>query len=163
MSSMRKEAFGIAVVGAAALLMVGLAKGQGPATPGQTATVNVDTAPPIRSTTRLVQVSVIVTDKKGEPVSGLSKQDFAVLDVGQNAGNRIFFGRSASGRGRNGAETASERVYESIRSEGAGPRSNHCGAVRFVEYVGAGPRLGAEPGDQFLKSLQPQTMWRCTV
>lgn len=82
-SSVRKEAFGIAVVGAAALLMVGLAKGHGPATPGQTATVNVDTAPPIRSTTRLVQVSVIVTDKKGEPVSGLSKQDFAVLDEGK--------------------------------------------------------------------------------
>ena len=36
--------------------------------------------PTIRSTTRLVQVSVVVTDKKGEPIAGLKKEDFAVLD-----------------------------------------------------------------------------------
>jgi VWFA-related protein len=41
------------------------------------------TAPPIRSTTRLVQVSVVVTDKKGEPVTGLGKQDFVVSDQGK--------------------------------------------------------------------------------
>src|SRR5271165_4437650 len=34
----------------------------------------------IRATTRLVQVSVVVTDKKGEPVTGLTKDDFTVLD-----------------------------------------------------------------------------------
>ena len=41
------------------------------------------TAPPIRSTTRLVQVSVVVTDKKGEPVTGLGKQYFVVSDQGK--------------------------------------------------------------------------------
>jgi VWFA-related protein len=34
----------------------------------------------IRSTTRLVQVSVVVTDKKGQPIAGLRKEDFAVVD-----------------------------------------------------------------------------------
>lgn len=34
----------------------------------------------IQSTTRLVQVSVVVTDEKGQPVTGLKKDDFAVLD-----------------------------------------------------------------------------------
>src|SRR5271165_530634 len=34
----------------------------------------------IRATTRLVQVSVVVTDKKDEPVTGLTKDDFTVLD-----------------------------------------------------------------------------------
>jgi len=37
---------------------------------------------PIRSTTRLVQVSVVVTDKKGQPVTGLKKEDFEVFDEG---------------------------------------------------------------------------------
>ena len=51
--------------------------------------VNTDTATerqqppaPIRSTTRLVQLSVVVTDKKGQPVTGLKKEDFAVFDEG---------------------------------------------------------------------------------
>ncbi|HEY2458273.1 MAG TPA: VWA domain-containing protein [Candidatus Acidoferrum sp.] len=34
----------------------------------------------IRATTRLVQMSVVVTDKKGQPVTGLKKEDFTVLD-----------------------------------------------------------------------------------
>jgi VWFA-related protein len=77
----RKTVSIIAVVGAAALWMVGLAKGQGAATATvQTGPTNGDRTTLIRSTTRLVQVSVIVTDKKGEPLTGLSKEDFTVLD-----------------------------------------------------------------------------------
>lgn len=38
------------------------------------------TAPVIRTTTRLVQLSVVVTDKKGQPVAGLKSDDFTVLD-----------------------------------------------------------------------------------
>jgi len=41
-------------------------------------------APPvIRSTTRLVQLSVVVQNKKGEPVTNLTKDDFTVLDEGK--------------------------------------------------------------------------------
>ena len=36
------------------------------------------TAPVIRTTTRLVQISVAVTDKKGLPVTGLKKDDFTI-------------------------------------------------------------------------------------
>src|SRR5712691_3280649 len=39
--------------------------------------------PVLRVTTHLVQVSVIVQDKKGEPVAGLTKDDFSILDRGQ--------------------------------------------------------------------------------
>ncbi|MGB8323198.1 MAG: VWA domain-containing protein [Candidatus Acidiferrum sp.] len=34
----------------------------------------------IKSTTRLVQMSVVVTNKKGEPITGLSKSDFTIVD-----------------------------------------------------------------------------------
>src|SRR5450432_1258131 len=37
----------------------------------------------IRSSARLVQMSVVVEDKKGNPVSGLKQEDFTVLDEGQ--------------------------------------------------------------------------------
>lgn len=37
----------------------------------------------LRSTTRLVEVNVIVQDKKGNPVKGLTKDDFKLLDQGQ--------------------------------------------------------------------------------
>jgi VWFA-related protein len=41
-------------------------------------------APPsVRVTTRMVQVSVIVHDKDGNPVTGLTKDDFTLLDQGQ--------------------------------------------------------------------------------
>jgi VWFA-related protein len=40
-------------------------------------------APVIHSTTRLVQVSVIAQDGKGEPITGLKKEDFSVFDEGK--------------------------------------------------------------------------------
>jgi VWFA-related protein len=40
-------------------------------------------SPVIRSTTRLVQVNVVVRDKKGAPIGGLTKDDFTVLDQGK--------------------------------------------------------------------------------
>ncbi|MEO8028448.1 MAG: hypothetical protein ABI823_18340 [Bryobacteraceae bacterium] len=40
-------------------------------------------SPTIRVTTRMVQVNVIVRDKKGQPVSDLKKEDFTLLDQGK--------------------------------------------------------------------------------
>src|SRR5271170_3260382 len=37
----------------------------------------------IRSSVRLVQVSVVVEDKKGNPVTGLKPEDLTVLDEGK--------------------------------------------------------------------------------
>ncbi|HEX8871415.1 MAG TPA: hypothetical protein VF758_01540, partial [Candidatus Acidoferrum sp.] len=38
---------------------------------------------PLKTTTRLVQVNVVVRDKSGAPVGGLSKEDFTLLDQNQ--------------------------------------------------------------------------------
>jgi VWFA-related protein len=54
-----------------------------PPPPAQQAPAQRPAAPPLRVSTRLVQVSVIVEDKKGEPVTGLTKDDFTLLDGGQ--------------------------------------------------------------------------------
>ena len=40
-------------------------------------------APALKVTSRVVQVNVIVRDKEGQPVTGLTKNDFTVLDNGQ--------------------------------------------------------------------------------
>lgn len=37
----------------------------------------------LRVTSRLVQVTVVVQDKEGRPVSGLTKDDFKIFDEGQ--------------------------------------------------------------------------------
>jgi VWFA-related protein len=44
----------------------------------------------LRTTTRLVQISVIATDKKGEPVGDLTRADFVVLDNGRPQEIQIF-------------------------------------------------------------------------
>ncbi len=41
------------------------------------------TNPPLRVTTRLVTVNVIVHDRDGKPVTGLTKEDFVLIDGGQ--------------------------------------------------------------------------------
>ncbi len=59
---------------AAVLLMVGLQAQQ--STPAQQ-------IPVFRSGTTLVQLDVVVTDKAGKPVAGLTKDDFTILDGGR--------------------------------------------------------------------------------
>lgn len=46
--------------------------------------------PVLRVTTRLVQVNVIVQDKKGEPVANLSRDDFMLLEDGQPQQISVF-------------------------------------------------------------------------
>ncbi len=46
--------------------------------------------PVLRVTTRLVQVSVIVEDRRGEPIADLTRDDFALLDEGRPQPIRLF-------------------------------------------------------------------------
>ncbi len=49
-----------------------------------------DTTPVIKVTTRQVQVSVVVHDRKGQPVTGLTQEDFVIYDKGQPQQIRYF-------------------------------------------------------------------------
>jgi len=44
----------------------------------------------IRSTTRLVQVGVVVKDKNGQPVTGLKRENFTIFDAGQEQKIQLF-------------------------------------------------------------------------
>src|ERR1035438_340425 len=44
----------------------------------------------IRTTTHLVQVGVIVKDKNGKPVTGLTRKDFTIIDGGQEQKIQLF-------------------------------------------------------------------------
>ncbi len=46
--------------------------------------------PTIRVTTRLVQINVVVHDKKGEPIVDLKKEDFTILDKGKQQKVAVF-------------------------------------------------------------------------
>ena len=48
------------------------------------------TNPVFRSTTRLVQVDVVVTDKQGRPIPGLKQSDFTVLQDGKPQNVHVF-------------------------------------------------------------------------
>ena len=48
----------------------------------------------IRTTTRLVEVSVVVQDKNGNPITGLTKEDFKLFDQGKQQSIALFSGSS---------------------------------------------------------------------
>ena len=74
------------------------------ATSAQAQTANSSAASPdlpvIKSTTRLVQVSVVVTDKAGKPIQGLKKEDFTLLDGGKPQEVRFFSSAGEAKPGR---------------------------------------------------------------
>jgi|SRR5215831_8451806 len=49
----------------------------------QTTTPDVQSIPTFKAKARLVLVDVVVTNNKGEPVTGLEKEDFEVLEDGK--------------------------------------------------------------------------------
>ena len=46
--------------------------------------------PTFKSGVNLVEVDVVVTDKAGQPVRGLTREDFEVLEDGKNVGIEAF-------------------------------------------------------------------------
>ena len=76
-----------------------------PASPGpQAPTV-------LRSTTRLVQINVIVHNKKGKPVEGLKKEDFSIQDQGQAQQVATFSAIAAAPREPSSTSTLPSNVF----------------------------------------------------
>src|SRR5271170_2802232 len=113
-------------------------------------------SPPIRSTTRLVQVSVIVHDKKGNPVTGLKKEAFTVFDEGKPQ-NIAFFSSAAAAPLLPGAPLLPPNAFTNrFDLKGQGP-----GAVTIVLFdaLNTAPQAQAYVRKEilrFLQALKPQ-------
>ena len=73
---------------------------QAPAAPAQ--------SPTFRTDTRLIEVSVVVHDKNGQPVSGLTRDDFTLLEDGKPHPIDLFSVETSSGDA--GASAGAERT-----------------------------------------------------
>ncbi|HTG27545.1 MAG TPA: VWA domain-containing protein [Methylomirabilota bacterium] len=112
-------------------------------------------SPVIRTTTHLVQVSVVVTDKKGQPITGLKKENFTVMD--ESNPQQIAFFSAEAPRPTMPTTPLPKNVYTNRYDlQGQDP-----GAVTAVLF----DSLNTSPPDQeyvrqqvvkFLKTLKPQ-------
>jgi VWFA-related protein len=112
-------------------------------------------SPVIRSTTRLVQVSVVVTDKKGQPITRFKKGNFTLTD--ESNPQQIAFFSAEAPRSAGPTTPLPKNVYTNrYELKGQDP-----GAVTVVLF----DSLNTSPQDQeyvrqqvvkFLKTLKPQ-------
>jgi len=72
----------------------------------------------IRSTTRLVQINAIVHNKKGAPVPGLKKEDFTILDQGQEQQVAIFSANAAAPAAPSAATILPPNVFSNRFDQG---------------------------------------------
>jgi len=75
----------------------------------------------LRSTTRLVEVSVVVQDKKGNFIRDLKKEDFVLLENGKPQQIRVFF-MQAKNEGRLAAEELPLGTFSNRYAERPGTR-----------------------------------------
>jgi VWFA-related protein len=119
--------------------------------PGRQAT------PILKATTRLVQINVVVHNKKGEPVEGLKKEDFIVLDQGKEQQVAAFSSNSAVRR-----ETASNPpLSPNVFTNRGDSASSNPGSVTVILFDALNtPILDQFYARQqilkFLRQLQPQ-------
>ena len=114
-------------------------------------------APVLKATTRLVQINVVVLNKRGEPVDGLKKEDFTVLDQGKEQQIATFSANSATLH-----EAASiPPLAPNVFSNRGGSTATNPGSVTVILF----DALNTSIQDQFyarqqvlkfLRQLQPQ-------
>jgi VWFA-related protein len=111
--------------------------------------------PILRSTTHLVQVSVVVTDKKGQPITGLKKESFTVMDESSLQQIAFFSAESPA------PAVATPRLPKNVYTNRYDLQGQEPGAVTVVLF----DSLNTSPEDQeyvrqqvtkFLKTLKPQ-------
>jgi VWFA-related protein len=116
--------------------------------------------PVLRATSRLVLVSAIVRDKNGEPVRGLTKDDFAVLDDGKPQAIATFSAVVSEGAPRTRAAAATPLLSSTFTN-----REDRVSEVTPVVTVILLDMLNTAAKDslygqqqivQFLLQLQPQ-------
>jgi len=75
----------------------------------------------IKVTTRLVVLSVVVTDRKGKPVTNLSKDDFTILENNQQQSINTFEPPPAIAPGAGDLNEPAHSVSSGAVALGSGP------------------------------------------
>ena len=115
-----------------------------------------ETAPVIRTTTRLVQVSVVVTDKKGLPVTGLKREDFTILDGGQPQKIAAFSSEQPV-TALQPPRTLPSNIFTNRHDKLGEPPGSK--SIIFLDALNTTPSDQAYAREQalkFLKTIQPQ-------
>jgi VWFA-related protein len=122
----------------------------------QTAPSGSQAAPILRVATHLVQVHIIVQTKKGEPVTGLTKEDFTLLDMGQPQ-KIAFFSEESGGLRPTSAELLPPDTF-SNRYEQTGQAPGSVTVILLDALnTGFGPQAYArESVIKVLRGLKPE-------
>lgn len=130
--------------------------GSGVAVPAQEANGSQSpTGPVIRSSTRLVKLSVVVHDKHGNPITGLTKDDFIILDKKKPQKLQVFFTRTTEPLGHSHeplpADTFSDRMADQSAPSSATVILLDGLNTRFPDLAYARAQIV-----KFLMQIQPQ-------
>jgi VWFA-related protein len=111
----------------------------------------------LKTTTRLVEINIVVQDKKGEPFEGLKKEDFTIRDQGQEQQIAVFATHSATSADRLPIPKLPSNVFTN-RFDRAGQPPGSVTVILFdalntsiLDQVYARQQIV-----KFLKQLQPQ-------
>jgi len=121
-----------------------------PPTSGQTN----PNAPALKVTSRVVQVNVIVRDKNGQPVTGLTKNDSTILDNGQP--------QTISSMSQLSHKVTTTMVYASAKNTFSNRVEERYGAAPTVSLILVDKLNGGHTGfaltqvAKYLKQMEPQ-------
>jgi hypothetical protein len=125
-------------------------------TPAREPPPQVHTLPPVKA--ELVQIDVVVTDRKGEPVRGLRPEDFEVLEDGKRQRVTHF----KDGRGRPVPLLADAPAPPAAEAEPAGPEDGQGRyivlAVDDMKWI---PPISPRPSAR--SGASPRSRWGRTI
>jgi VWFA-related protein len=111
-------------------------------------------SPALKVTSRVVQVNVIVQDKNGKPVTGLTKDDFTILDNGQ--------AQTIASMSEQSNKVMATMVSASAKNTFSNRADEHDGVAPTVSVILIDKLNGGHAGfavtqvGKYLKQLQPQ-------
>jgi VWFA-related protein len=145
--------FCVLVIAVAALQAGAQTSEQAPAAgagaPGQPAVFRV--------ATRLVQVNVVVHDRRGEPVTDLKKEDFTITERGKPQPISFFTMESADRRSATAAASLPPHVFSNMFAERAGvPTSITVVLLDLLNTSWADQHYARKGLMKFLAQVQPQ-------
>jgi VWFA-related protein len=127
-----------------------------PQSPSAAGNRSADQPPVFRVTTRLVQVSVVVHDRRGEPVMDLKKEDFTITERGKPQQISVFAMESADRRSAPSAALP-PHIFSNVFAEKAGvPTSITIILLDLLNTTWIDQHYARKALIKFLGQIQPQ-------